>query len=232
MAVLTNELFKLLNNKNNSGSFTDANITQAFASMQAKRKNRATAIMKKSHVNQSIQALDSFSSKLIAKYILPLANTEHGLSALLSTSRPAARLEMLPVPSRPHYDSFYDERPAKPLKKRVSMLVQLVAYGVCSLLVYLGMQNMKSKGTPQTRGYESVESKSITGIERLDHVLTVNVMNAEGLVDWNDIGHTLQFLYLLSWLTPILLVWFIEGHRYAARGSLVSWYFPPYRVVR
>lgn len=76
------------NGKDKDASLTDVNITQAFTRIQARRKNHATTMMKKSHRNQSIQALDSFSSTLLAKYILLHANTEHGLSALLSTSRP------------------------------------------------------------------------------------------------------------------------------------------------
>ncbi|KAF1850137.1 FAD/NAD(P)-binding domain-containing protein [Cucurbitaria berberidis CBS 394.84] len=222
-AVLTNELFTLLKGKGKNADVTTENITTAFASMQAKRQNRASRMMKKAHTTQSVQAMDSLSSKLIARYIIPLANKEHGLEALLSASRPAARLEMLAVPSRPHYDSFYDERPARPLKKGYLTTVRLIASGVFLVLIYMATQNMKRSHTLQTSSYGRVETKTYTGVEPLDRIINMNAANSAGMANWSDTGHTLQFLYLASWLAPLLLVWFVEGHRYGARGTLIAW---------
>lgn len=76
-------------------------------------------------------------TQFIARYILPQATAEHGIEALLGFSRPAARLDMLAVPNREHFDSFQDERPANPLRSRVLKVVKALFTCMYFFLMYL-----------------------------------------------------------------------------------------------
>ncbi|KAJ4350594.1 hypothetical protein N0V95_004598 [Ascochyta clinopodiicola] len=107
-AELSNQLHSLLNSSDNG--FTDASISQAFEDTQRIRFDRANKFMKDSHDQQSIQAMDKFFSRMIAKYVVPLSSPNKILEIICSGSRGAARVKALPMPKRPHSDLWDDEQ--------------------------------------------------------------------------------------------------------------------------
>ncbi|KAF3053971.1 hypothetical protein E8E11_000876 [Didymella keratinophila] len=108
-AVLADRLHKVISTSNMT-SLTDAQISQALAETQRIRFPRATKFLKTSHDNQSMQAQDTFISKLIARYILPLSGPEKIVKIICEGARGAARINALPMPKRPHSELWDDEQ--------------------------------------------------------------------------------------------------------------------------
>lgn len=108
-AVLADQLHALVSGSDTTVP-TDAQISQALAETQRIRFPRAMKFLKASHDNQSIQAQDTFISKLIARYIVPLSGPESLVKMICGGARGAARINALPMPQRPHSELWDDER--------------------------------------------------------------------------------------------------------------------------
>jgi hypothetical protein len=90
---------------------------------------------------------------------------------------------------------------------------------------------MQLPDTPPSPKFLGFEPKThYTGIGPFDRILSTITLFFADDIDWTDIGHSIQFFYLLLFLTPILLIWYIEGYRQGSRGSLVSWYVIQFRL--
>ncbi|CAN9080337.1 unnamed protein product [Alternaria alternata] len=109
-AVLADQLHALFNRKGES--ITDADFVEAFQTTQSLRVDRATALLKFSHAQQSVQAMDTVTSKFIARYIVPLYHAEKMIDVLCGTSRGGTHIKALPLPNRPHSDLWDDEKGA------------------------------------------------------------------------------------------------------------------------
>lgn len=89
--------------------------------------------MANSHTQQSVQAKDKFSSRIIANWVIPLSNPESLVDMLCKDARGAARVKALPMPQRPHSELWDDEKePALVDWKRVGFAASL---GVTALAV-------------------------------------------------------------------------------------------------
>lgn len=138
-AVLANQLHALVSSSNTGP--TDAQISQALAETQRIRFPRAMKFLKASHDNQSIQAQDTFTSRLIARYIVPLSGPEKVLQMICEGARGAANINALPMPQRPHSQLWDDE-----LKPRIGfawkrmVYAASVGFGVLALLMASGGQ--------------------------------------------------------------------------------------------
>ncbi|XPS80795.1 hypothetical protein M3J07_012766 [Ascochyta lentis] len=219
-AVLANQLCKLFVSEDETYNFSDANIIQAFQTTQRIRLGRATNFLKHSHQMQSLQAMDTISSRFVAKHILPRSSPETVLDMICGGAVGAARIEALPLPVRPHCDLWDDERPSKPFDSSVGRYVAPV---VLSALAYLAWAKTPHSTAPPSTAVLDIEATTqSTSIPLLDAVLS---MSAPSLVD--SIGcvnteHPIQFLHHLSFLTPILAIWYIEGHRHGNQRSPIS----------
>ncbi|KAF2189347.1 FAD binding domain-containing protein [Zopfia rhizophila CBS 207.26] len=221
-AVLTNHIFDLRKSKGKASSFTDTDIAIAFESTQTKRHDRASMLMGKSHDLQSLQAMDTFVSKLIARYIIPHSSKEQVLEMISSNVRPAARLGMSNVPTRPHCDLYHDERPATPLGEPKA--ARLLAFGVFLYLTIVSEAKMRLPNAPLPKDFLGIPPQThFTGIQLFDQLLNMIVLSFADSISWDDVGHNLQFFYLLSFLLPTFVLWYIEGYRFGNKWSLISW---------
>ncbi|KAF2015193.1 FAD/NAD(P)-binding domain-containing protein [Aaosphaeria arxii CBS 175.79] len=225
-AVLVNKLYAAVNlNGEQKILRPTANIIETiFKDMQNQRHGRASSLMDTSHNLQSIQAMDSFVSKIIAKYIMPRSEPIMVINMLCEGSIPAARLDMIDLPARQHIEPFFDELPARPLDNKIAKAAPYAACGVFAILAYVAKVFMKLPDSDlPTTFLGEMPKTQYTGIPGFDAILTMIVLSFSDSVGWIDPGHTLQFLYLLSFVTPLLLIWYIEGYRAGSRGSLISW---------
>ncbi|KAJ4354876.1 hypothetical protein N0V95_003410 [Ascochyta clinopodiicola] len=109
-AVLANQLHKLISNSDKVAGFADAEVSQAFQETQSIRFDRTNTFLKKSHDQQSMQAMDTFISKFIAKYVVPFSGPDKVVKMICDGARGAARVCALPMPERPHSELWDDER--------------------------------------------------------------------------------------------------------------------------
>jgi hypothetical protein len=218
-AVLGNLLYELLRSHSHPN---DTQIAKVFDKMYTLRHDRTVGLMKTSHGMQSMQAQDSIAMKFLAKFIVPNSTAASTLEMISANIRPAARLNMIPVPKRGHADLYDDERPAKPLESNTPRYFAYVAF-----LCLLGFAHRDMSAPPHspqpTTFLGSPPNSYYTGFPSMDDLLKSIVLTFAGPISWFDIGHTLEFLYLLLSLAPIMLIWYIEASRHGSRGSLIAW---------
>ncbi|KAL0578962.1 hypothetical protein V5O48_003054 [Marasmius crinis-equi] len=225
-AVLTNELIRLQKSKPSGAPFTDAEIDRMFASFQQKRHARSIRMKEVSHGTQSLQALETFQMKLIAKYLFPLASPEDILHNFSASCLPGARVDILEVPTRSHTEPWDDELPAKPISSNVNIPVAIAAGAFILLLAAakMHMQPLFFEFVPQNP--DNFLSQRLpatyTGIEGFDDFLRVLVYVFQYSVGWVDAGHTVHFIYLITLLFPLIVIWTAESYRRGTKGSLIS----------
>ncbi|KAH7086113.1 FAD binding domain-containing protein [Paraphoma chrysanthemicola] len=132
-AVLADQLYLLFGGSEKHTSFTDADITQAFHTTQRVRFDRAGNAMKDSRVGQSVQAMDKFTSKMIAKYLMPLGGAAKAQDQICMRARGAARVKALPMPMRQHRDLWDDEREPSTFDWKLAGYVTSVGFAVLAL---------------------------------------------------------------------------------------------------
>ncbi|KNG47715.1 fad binding domain-containing protein, partial [Stemphylium lycopersici] len=216
-AVLSNQLYCLLK-ADASSAFSETNLTRIFETMHSIRHDRATGFMKRSHELQSMQAQDTFVMKIVAKYVIPGSSPDSMLEMFSQMARPAARLDMMDVPKREHVDLYYDERVAKPIESKIP---QYIAYAIFLALSTAVTVNVRIPDIPVPSS--KAEVQSVTGIQTVDTILGLVAQAFAESISWADAGHTLLSFYLLMFLAPILLIWYIEGNRQGSRRSIISW---------
>lgn len=82
-----------------------------------------------------MQAQDTFISKLVARYVVPLSGPEKVLDMICEGARGAARINALPMPQRPHAELWDDER-APGLGGNWKRVWYLAAVGAAALAVF------------------------------------------------------------------------------------------------
>ncbi|KAH7074440.1 hypothetical protein BKA63DRAFT_513030 [Paraphoma chrysanthemicola] len=218
-AILGNLLHQLLNSTSRPSG---EQIAQMFDTMQILRQDRTQQLKKMSHDLQSLMAQDNMVTKFVAKVIMPYAGPENIFENLSSSVRPGTCLDMLPVPRRPHAELFYDERPAWPLNSNLPRYVTYAVFLCLFAFAHIYMDTPFHLPPPTT--FFGVAPKAyFTGLHSVDELLEFVILVFADCVGWIDVGHTLQFLYLVIMLTPVLLIWYIEANRHGSRGTLISW---------
>ncbi|KAJ4351109.1 uncharacterized protein N0V89_006448 [Didymosphaeria variabile] len=219
-AVLANLIHEVNKSQGSVFSLTDANLACIFEKLHSLRHGRAASLMKASHDLQSLQAKETFLTRLVAKWLIPGSSADSVLEMLSTNMRPAPRLNMVPVPDRQHADLYNDERPAEPLS---SAMPRFFTYGVFACLIGIAFLTMNWTAYPLSRITLEVAPKAYsTGVQSFRHTLNLVFLKLAGGTGWVDVGHTLQLLYLLLFLTPVMLIWYIEANRHESRGTLIS----------
>ena len=227
-AVLANQLSKLIDPKTKTLDTSLSSLTSAFESYQAQRKPRAEAINKFSVWQQGIQAMEGPKNRFIAKQVIPRMPPAQVLEIVMSLVKPAPRLNFMPIPDRPHYDSFYDERATIPLSAQLNGKVRGFAYAAFATLAYMAYNRIGgAPGSPPLRDYMGAKLTMRVFSENLgSEAVTLNktIVAFEHVSGWVDVDHTVHTAYTLAWLAPILLIWLVEGYRRGNQGSLIAWY--------
>lgn len=100
-----------------------------------------------SHDLQTLQALDSFFTRILAKFVIPHSSPVSVLDQFSSTAQPAARLEMVEIPNRPHAELYDDEKPAKSVDSK--RIFSFFAYGAFTLVSALVLGQLGAQGLHQ-----------------------------------------------------------------------------------
>ncbi|KAI8933146.1 hypothetical protein NX059_009787 [Plenodomus lindquistii] len=219
-AVLANLLHKALASKGSLNALTTADLNTIFEEHLALRQDRCKFLMKDSHDMQRVQAKETMFTRFIADHIVPRLSEDDVNERTASSVRGAARVDMLPMPRRRHVELYVDERPAKPWSSAVP---RFIAYGVFVAVAVTALRTLEvpSEYVDMSSALGNATTSYPMGIkESYDLLQAIVLIFSEG-VSWTDVGHTLQFLYLLLFITPILLVWYIEGSRHENRFSLL-----------
>jgi hypothetical protein len=214
-AMLANLLHKL------DKPYSDADLSHAFEQFYSLRHDRTRQLMKASHDQQTLQAQETFATRMIAKYLIPGSSPDSVFEILSANARPAVRIDMLPMPRRPHVDLWDDERPAKPITSSVPRFVAYIVFAALAVAAWNTLVLPFDRASATTSLGDMPKAYGV-GVQAIDESLRFLILTSADSVSWVDVGHTLQLLYLLLFLVPILVVWYIEGSRYGLRGSLVS----------
>ncbi|KAI8931125.1 hypothetical protein NX059_011479 [Plenodomus lindquistii] len=220
-AVLANHLHDMINAHESGTSFSDAEVTHLFESVQKVRHGRATMLVAASKRMQALFAKETPFTKFIAEYVVPRSTGSDTLERLCGQSRPAARIEMLPVPYRHHVDLYDDERPARPLQTNAPLYFFLAIFTALTWAANKTIVRVRSAPLPDLF-LGVVPRTAFTGLSGVDAVLRRVVLIFADIVSWDDMGHTFQFLYLALFMTSILFVWYVEAWRSGNRGRLMS----------
>ncbi|KAL0573426.1 hypothetical protein V5O48_008520 [Marasmius crinis-equi] len=226
-AVLANELVRLTKSKPAGASFTPSEINTAFTSYQEQRHARAVAMKETSHLHQSLEARDSFQTRLIAKYLFPYVPAESLLASLRAKSLPAARIEALELGPRPHTELWDDELPARPMSLTWGSVSVAVTSGAFLLLATAAKKHMLPAFPDIILPDSSVSLSqtpptTYTGIDPFDDFLCFIMYIFQFWFGWMDPGHTIQVACLVTLVFPLILIWTVEGHRRGSKGTLIS----------
>ncbi|EOD44034.1 putative fad binding domain protein [Neofusicoccum parvum UCRNP2] len=220
-AVLVNNLTRMM--KSHPQVMSDADITSVFAETQKLRSPRAWELVKASHKQQTVEAMETPLLEFLAKYYIPTLSIDSKLDSWTnSISKGAHRLEMLDVPKRFRFIPFTDELPSKPLG---TMLVpRLFAAVVFGLLFRIAQQALQLSPDSFSATFLGGPLKqTYTGISTVDLTLSMLVSAFSGGVAGSDPNQRLQCVYFMVMLIPMALVWTVEAYRNGNFRSLVSW---------
>jgi hypothetical protein len=88
-----------------------------------------------------LQSLDSFFTRILAKFVIPRSSPDSVVDMFSMIARPAARLEMVDVPDRPHTELYDDEKPTTSVSpKRMSPILTYGAFTLLSTVVLVQLQ--------------------------------------------------------------------------------------------
>lgn len=150
---------------------------------------------------------------LAVKFIIPNLTDDQALAMDSARAVTGQRIEALPVPVRDRYVPYNDELPAKPLQK-ASIIVNSYFAGVQLLLFMAAYMPL---------------STSVSWIGNFRGLIHENYLNAfvyhlvQARAD-SSTNRVSQFTLSLILLTPIFLLWLLEGFRRGNLGSPWSWY--------
>lgn len=205
----------------NPGGLSGIDIENVFADTQAYRTDRAWELVKASHAQQTVEAMDTPLLGFIAKYVVPKTTAERQIAQWASAVFDATRIEGLEVPKNFHFIPFRDELPAKPLGR--AWLSSAVIATVFLFLFYTAQQwleisfedlNYSFAGGPLRSSY--------TGIGVIDSVLEILVLAVSEVAGDNK-EMALQHLYFLAMLMPTIFNWTVEGYRTGNSFSPTTW---------
>jgi hypothetical protein len=150
---------------------------------------------------------------LAVKFIIPNLTDDQALAMDSARAVTGQRIEALPVPVGDRYVPYNDELPAKPLQKTSLMvnscfagfqlLLSMAAYvPLCTLVSWINIfRGLLHENYLESLVHHLVQARENSSINRASH-----------------------FMLSLILLTPVSLLWSLEGFRRGNLGSLWSWY--------
>lgn len=207
--------------KSHPEGLSDEHIDTAFSETQKLREPRAWELVKASHLQQAIEAMETPIFELMAKYYIPILAVDQKLASWAKNIEGAHRLDMLDVPKRFRFIPFLDELPSKPLES--SIVPKLVAGVTFGSIFWVAQQALQINPDGWTfRFVDHPLKETYTGIPAIDFTLSLLVWCFSNGVAGDDPNFRLQCLYFMVMLIPIALIWTIESYRNGNYRSLVS----------
>jgi hypothetical protein len=206
---------------------TSEDIDAVFKKTQAERMARVQHFKNYSHTIQAINGRATALWTFIGSRIIPALGMDLAADMLCEGLRPAARVGPLRIKTPKTADPWTDELPSKPW-------TSLVPLNILSILISVGLtivafEKIAGSAAPSQDMFDptlqflgSPLKLIYTGVAAIDEVLRVIVIAFSDAVSWQDEGHSLQFLYLLIYLVPILVVWYVESSRKHSSWTLIA----------
>lgn len=207
--------------KSHPEGLSDEHIDTAFSETQKLREPRAWELVKASHLQQVIEAMETPIFELMAKYYIPILTVDQKFASWAKNIEGAHRLAMLDVPKRFRFIPFLDELPSKPLES--STVPKLVAGVTFGSIFWVAQQALQINPDGWTSKFVDHPLKeTYTGIPAIDFTLSLLVWCFSNGVAGDDPNFRLQCLYFMVMLIPMALIWTIESYRNGNYRSLVS----------
>ncbi|CEI63201.1 unnamed protein product [Fusarium venenatum] len=210
-AVLVNALLQKLR-QSPSQNLSTRDFEDIFLRAQAAQEDRSLRLVNSATEKQKADAMQGMLAPLAVKFIIPNLTDDQALAMDSARAITGQRIEALPVPVRDRYVPYNDELPAKPLRKGsfimnscfagVQLLLFMAAYVPLSTLVsWIG---------------------NFRGLVHGDYLdaFVQHLVNAHESASTSQVSQSTISLVLL---TPIFLLWSLEGFRRGNLGSPWSW---------
>lgn len=209
--------------KSRPEGLSDADVNSVFAETQKLRSPRAWELVRASHKQQSVEAMETPLLEFLARYYIPTLPIDSKLNAWTTNiSNGAHKLDMFHVPKRFRFIPFTDELPSKPLgtlllPKLLFAAVFVLLFGTAQKLLQIPPDSLPATflGGPLKQTY--------TGISTVDLTLSTLVSAFSGGVAGSDPNQRVQCIYFSIMLLPVVLIWTVEAYRNGNHRSLVSW---------
>ncbi|KAJ0163434.1 hypothetical protein CTA2_3014 [Colletotrichum tanaceti] len=226
-AVLANNLANLLKTcpPGGPGPTTDQ-IHDVFLQTQEKREPRVWDLVRASHGEQRIAAMESPLLELAARYLVPVVSVDDKLDPWGTNIEGGHKLDLLDTPRRPHATPFFDELASRPLGGAPATLPRLaVGAALCGIL-YVAQRALCLDTEALVREKSVLGhplKKEFTGLAPVDALLSLLTSAFAEATSGPDLDWRLQSFYFLMNLIPVIYIWTLEGYRNGNHLSLVSW---------
>lgn len=236
-ASLVNVLLEMRDSRGGSlDNLSDKEIAEVFSRVLEIRHERAKSFVREAHQTQSLMAREKPMLSKILMRLDAIKGLDTGIDRMGSICRPAVRIEKLPIPKRPRSVPYDDELPAKPIRSKANLMVQLLIVGamlfllaVSSLTLRIPFEQLGLWG----RDGPPVDLAWFSGAPALEEFTNLIVSAFSLQVGVPDIGpkiHTANFF--LGQLTSYVLIWIVESYRAGNKGTLISLPIVPLLVMQ
>lgn len=218
-AALTNVLHRMLSSHSGKGGPTDADIHAAFVEVQASRSKRAQYLVDLAHTRQRIFAQETWVPESITRLLISISGRGVFLDNVADSIVDANRLEMLDLPTRRTLIPYRDQLPEKPFKKIWPIKLLFGAALLALFFLTFKLSNGSSLDFHTFAGQSlKQEFTGIPGIDQgLSFVVSLLSHGAAG-----GVASTTQAIYFWVQLTPLAVLWTVDGYRNGATKTLLS----------
>ncbi|WYZ44688.1 hypothetical protein EsH8_VIII_000004 [Colletotrichum jinshuiense] len=221
-AVLVNNLVTLLKTRP-SGVTTDQ-IHNVFLQTQKTREPRVCNLVRASHNEQRYAAMESPLLEFLARYMIPKVSIDDKEAAWSTNIEGGHKLDLLDVPKRAHATPFFDELASRPLGS--SILPKLAVGAALCGIFYVAQRVLLLSPEAFARDQSFLGhplKREFTGLPPVDAILSLLAWAFSEPTSGHDPNKTLQCVYFLTNLIPVIYIWTVEGYRNGNHLSLVSW---------
>lgn len=207
-------------------NLSDKEIEEVFSRVLDIRHERAKEFVKESHQMQSLMAKENPLLSKILMRLEGMKGLDTNVNRFGAICRPAVRIDKLPVPKRPRSVPYDDELPAKPIRSRVNLLVQLLIVGAMLFLLTISAYTLRIPfDRPAIWGRDGplVDREWFSGAPALNDFTNFLVSTFSLQVGVPDVGPKIhEANFFLGQLTSYVLIWIVESYRAGNKGTLIS----------
>lgn len=210
----------------NLDNLSDKEIEEVFSRVLDIRKERAKEFVKEAHQMQAFMAKEK---PLLSKILLRLdkmKGLEAGINRMGSICRPAVRIDKLPVPKRPRAVPYDDELPAKPIRSKANLFLQLLIVGAMLFLLIISALTLRipfERAPIWGRDGPLVDREWFRGAPALNDFTNFLISTFSLQVGVPDVGPKIhEANFFLGQLTSYVLIWIVESYRAGNKGTLIS----------
>ena len=210
----------------NLESLSDKEIEEIFSQVLEIRHERAKNFVEEAHQTQSLMAKEKPLLSRILMRLDSIKGLDTGVDRLGSICRPGVRINKLPIPKRPRSVPYDDELPARPIRSKANLFVQLLVVGAMLSLLAISVLTLRGpleRPAIWARDGPLVDRVWFGGAPALNELTNLLVSAFSLLVGVPDIGPKIHITnFFLGQLTSHVLIWIIESYRAGNKGTLIT----------